>query len=65
MFGTPTLSEDSDGVRADHWFSVERSERYYIRESCFRTSPNAVVTLLWWEDEQQIIDLAEEEERES
>jgi hypothetical protein len=63
MFSDPSVSEDSDDIRADHWFAANRSERYYIRESCFRTGPDSVVTLLWWEDEKQLIDLAEEEER--
>jgi Zn-dependent peptidase ImmA (M78 family) len=63
MFADPSISEDSDDIRADHWFDADRSERYYIRESCFRTGPNSVVTLLWWEDEKQLIDLAEAEER--
>jgi Zn-dependent peptidase ImmA (M78 family) len=63
MFEEPSLSEDSDDIRADHWFTADRSEKYYIRESCFRTGPDSVVTLLWWKDEQQIIDLNEAEER--
>jgi hypothetical protein len=65
MFADSSLFEDSDDVRADHWFNVERSEKYYIRESCFRTGPDSVVTLLWWEDERQIIDLNEADERRS
>jgi hypothetical protein len=65
MFGDPDLSEDADDVRADYWFDVDGSERYYIRESCFKTGPDSVVTLIWWQDEKQIIDLTEEEERRS
>lgn len=49
-------------VRADHWFERERSEKYYIRESCFRTGPDSIVVMLWWEDERQIVDINEEEE---
>lgn len=63
MFADGSLTEDSDDTRADHWFDVERSERYYLRESCFRTGPDSVVTLLWWEDEKQLIHLAEGDER--
>lgn len=63
MFSDPSVVEDSDDVRADHWFDSYRADRYYIRESCFRTSADTVVTLLWWEDEQHLIDLAEAEER--
>lgn len=50
-------------VRADKWFDVHKSDRYYIRESCFRNGPDSVITILWWEDEAQIIDLEEEDER--
>jgi IrrE N-terminal-like domain len=50
-------------VRAVWWFERGKAEKYYIRESCFRTGPDSVVVLLWWEDEQQLIDIVEEEER--
>lgn len=63
MFSNPCIAEDSDDTRADHWFDIDRSERYYVRESCFRTGPDSVATLLWWEDEKQLIDLADAEER--
>ena len=56
----PEVVED---VRADKWFDVGNGDRYYVRESCFRSGPDSVVTLLWWEDEAQIIDLGEDEER--
>lgn len=49
-------------VRADRWFERERAEKYYIRESCFKTGTDSVVVMLWWADEQQLIDIAEEEE---
>ena len=38
------------------------SEKYYVRESCFRTGADSIVVMLWWEDERQLIDIAEEEE---
>ena len=48
--------------RLPQWFERDRAEKYYIRESCFRTGPDSILVLLWWEDEQQLIDIAEEEE---
>lgn len=58
-----TITDSKGGnVRADHWFERDKAERYYIRESCFRTGPDSILVLLWWEDEQQLIDIAEEEE---
>jgi hypothetical protein len=59
-----TLENNRTGdVRADHWFDRDRSEKYYIRESCFKTGSDSVTVMLWWEDEQQLIDIEEEEER--
>ena len=55
--------EVMNDVRADKWFDVQNADRHYIRESCFRNGPDSIVTVLWWEDEAQIIDLEEEEER--
>lgn len=63
MFQDLSLPQLSAEVRADHWFSAYHSERYYIRESCLRVGKNTVLTLIWWEDEQQLLDIADAEER--
>ena len=63
MLHDPGLTQLEDEVRADHWFSASRFDRYYIRESCLRIGTDALLTLLWWEDEQQLVDIAEAEER--
>lgn len=58
------LSQQTLGdTRSDEWFDVPKAERYYLRESCFKTAVDSIVALLWWKDEAQIIDLQEEEER--
>ncbi|HZR33289.1 MAG TPA: ImmA/IrrE family metallo-endopeptidase [Terriglobales bacterium] len=58
------LGDDKSGdVRADRWFDRDGAEKYYIRESCFKTGSDSMTVLLWWEDEQQLIDIEEEEER--
>jgi hypothetical protein len=54
--------QGSDDTRTDHWFDHSRADRYYVRESCFRTGPESLATILWWEDEQQLIDFEEEQE---
>lgn len=59
----PGLTQLSAEVRADHWFSAYHSERYYIRESCLRIGMDTILTLIWWEDEQQLTDIADAEER--
>ena len=58
-----TSQSAPDDIRADKWFNVYGAERYYVRESAFRVADDSAVTLIWWEDEKQIIDLEEEEER--
>ena len=59
-----TFSKEAEGdIRADEWFEYSNSERYYVRESCFRTGDASAMTILWWEDEKQLIDIEEEEER--
>jgi hypothetical protein len=57
------IQDVGNDVRSDKWFEVRDAERYYVRESSFRNGPDSVVTLLWWEEEAQTIDLEEEEER--
>jgi len=59
-----TLASSKDGdTPADRWFEREKAEKYYLRESCLRTGADAILVLLWWEDEQQLIDIADKEER--
>ncbi|SRR5581483_4872548 len=55
--------KNSGDVRADHWFDRDGAEKYYVKESCFKTSDDSATVLLWWEDQQQLIDIEEEEER--
>ena len=56
-------SDTANGeVRADCWCERHRSEKYYIRESCFRTGADSIVVMLWWEDERQLIEINEGEE---
>ena len=56
-----TCRQGIDDTRSDHWFGHDRADRYYVRESWFCTSDDTVVALLWWEDEQQLLDFDEEE----
>lgn len=53
----------SGDVRADRWFDRDRANEYYVRESCFKTGADSMTVILWWEDEQQLIDIEVEEER--
>ena len=49
--------------RADRWFEREKSDKYYLRETCLRTGTDSILVLLWWANEQQLIDITDEEER--
>lgn len=58
------LEDNKSGdVRADQWFDRYGAEKYYLKESCFKTGNDSATVLLWWEDEQQLMDIEEEEER--
>jgi hypothetical protein len=44
-------------VQADGWFTHPRSRYYSIREDSIKVSDDLVLSLLWWKDEQQLLDL--------
>ena len=57
------VSDLVDDTRSDKWFDVPGGNKHYVRESCFRNGPDSSVTLVWWEDEKQVIELENEDER--
>jgi hypothetical protein len=59
-----TLPSDPVDVCADGWFSHREAHRYVIREDCVRITGDYVLTLLWWKDERQLLDLDDAEDRE-
>jgi Zn-dependent peptidase ImmA (M78 family) len=48
-------------VSAHAWFEHRDARRYAIREDSIRTTEDLVLTLLWWKDESQLLDLEEDE----
>ena len=52
-------------VPAEAWFEHRSAERHYIQEHSFRTSYGDVLALLWWKNEQMLIDIEEYEERQA
>jgi hypothetical protein len=44
-------------VYADGWFEIRNADRYEVREDSVRISDRFVLSLLWWKDESQILDL--------
>lgn len=50
-------------VSAEAWFEYPIAERYNIQEHSLRTSYGDVLSILWWKDEQMLIDIDDYEER--
>lgn len=50
-------------VSAEAWFEHRIAERYCIQEHSLRTGYGDVLSLLWWKNEQMLIDIEEYEER--
>lgn len=51
-------------VCADGWFGYRNSDRYAIREDTVRITDEYVLSLLWWKDERQLLDLGEDGDEE-
>jgi Zn-dependent peptidase ImmA (M78 family) len=49
-------------IQADGWIDHPRSKWYEIVEHSLRVSSTGVLSLLWWKDERQLLDLESEEE---
>lgn len=49
-------------IDADEWISHEDSHRYMIVEDSLRIRDGYVLSLLWWKDEQQLLDLLDSED---
>lgn len=48
-------------VSADAWFGHRDARRYPIREDSTQITDDLVLTLLWWKNESQLLDLEEDE----
>ena len=49
-------------VHADHWIKNFHPDRYWIKEDSILWTNQSVLSLIWWEDESQLIDLDNFEE---
>jgi hypothetical protein len=57
------LAEDDPvPVQADGWLEHPRSRWYEILEHAIQIGPDAVLVLLWWKNEKQLLDLSEDED---
>ena len=57
-----TRSPGPEEVCADGWFGHHAAHRYAIWEDTVRITEEYVLSLLWWKDEQELLDLDEDEE---
>lgn len=49
-------------LQADGWITHPESRRYLLREDSVKIGDFYVLSLLWWQDERQLLDLEEENE---
>jgi hypothetical protein len=56
IHGKKTAEGPTD-VCADGWFETRDAERYELREDSIKILDRFVLSLLWWKDERQILDL--------
>ena len=57
--GNASLKPES--VQADGWITHPRSEWYELMEDSVRFRDGSILTLLWWKNEKQIIDLMDDD----
>jgi hypothetical protein len=54
-----SLAEGPTDVQADGWIMHPSARRYAVREDSIPISHNLVLSLLWWKNESQLLDLDE------
>jgi hypothetical protein len=57
-----TTSPGPTDVAADAWFGHRDARRYAIREDSVWIAGDLVLTILWWKNESQLLDLEGEED---
>jgi hypothetical protein len=57
-----TLDNAAGAVQADGWIDHPQSRWYEVHEHSCRVSKSGILTLLWWKNEKQLLDLTREEE---
>lgn len=55
-----TSGEGSADVAADGWIDHRDARQYTVREDSIKIGFGFVLTLLWWKDERQLLDLDED-----
>ncbi len=60
---TRGTASSPENVKCDEWINHPLAHRYWIKEDSIISRDRTVLSLLWWEDEQQLIEQDEYEER--
>ena len=55
-------AEGPQDVRADEWIKSFRAEQYWVKEDSILWTGGTALSLIWWENERQLIDLDNFEE---
>lgn len=55
-----SADEGPTDVQADGWISHPGSRRYSLREDSVRIGDGLVLSILWWKDERQLLDIEED-----
>lgn len=55
-------AQDTANVSADAWVNHPESWRYTVKEDSIVIRPGMVLSLIWWQNERQILDLDDENE---
>lgn len=53
---------DSDDLQASDWVTHPRSHHYSVHEDSVKITDDLVLSLLWWKNEKQLLDLSEDDE---
>lgn len=56
-----TSEAPATAIQADGWIDHPRAKWYEIVEHSIRVSQNGILTLLWWKNEKQLLDLNEDD----
>ena len=64
LFSDRNIKVGPIDTSAHHWIEHPESYNYRVVEDSIRISQDLVLTLLWWKDERQLLDIIEESESE-
>ena len=61
LLRTGNVASGPQAVQADGWLTHPRAEWYELMEDSVRFTDGSILSLLWWKNEKQIIDLIDDD----